>query len=259
MDLGIKEKRVLVTGVSQGIGKAVALSFAKEGCRVSVIARREDKLKDLVEEMGGESMGHSYYAGDMMKKGEPTNALKKLTSQGEDFEIVVHNIGGTLNLKNPLASVNEWCQVWYLNVGIAIEMNAILIPPMQKQKWGRIIHMSSISAESVRGSTPYAASKAYLNAYVKGVGRSFAIDGIVFSALMPGAIYAEGGHWDENSESNIKDKESFLKKKENFLKHHHAIGRLGTAEEIAPFAVFMASKYVTFAPTSIIPIDGGTM
>jgi len=51
MDLGIKEKRVLVTGVSQGIGKAVALSFAKEGCRVSVIARREDKLKDLVEEM----------------------------------------------------------------------------------------------------------------------------------------------------------------------------------------------------------------
>lgn len=259
MDLGIKGKKVLVTGASQGIGKAIALTFAKEGCKVAIIARREDRLKELVEKMGGESKGHSYYAGDLIKRGEPTAAVNNLVSRNGNFEIVVHNIGGTLNLKNPLASVEDWCKVWYFNVGIAIEINAVVIPPMQKQRWGRVIHISSISAESVRGSTPYAAAKAYLNAYVKGAGKSFAKDGIVFSALMPGAIYAKGGHWDENSEINSKDKEAFFKKREDFLRHHHAIGRLGTAEEIAPFSVFMASKYVTFATASIIPIDGGTM
>ncbi len=259
MELGIKGKRVLVTGASQGIGRTVALAFAEEGCKVSVIARRENKLKELVEEMGGESKGHLYYAGDMMKKGEPALTINKLTSKNNCFYIVVHNIGGTLNLKDPLASAEEWCQVWSLNVGIAIEINALVIPAMIKQKWGRIIHISSISAESVRGSTPYAAAKAYLNAYVKGIGRTFAKDNIIISAIMPGAVYAKGGHWDENSEINAKDKEAFFKKREDFLRHHHAIGRLGIPEEIAPFVIFMASNLVTFAAASIIPVDGGTM
>lgn len=252
MDLGIKDKRVLITGASQGIGKATALAFAEEGCRVAVIARREDKLKELIEEMGGKSKGHSYYARDLMKKGEPTAAVNELTSKGGNFEIVVHNIGGTLELKEPLAPVDKWHRVWQLNAGIAIEINALVVPFMQKQRWGRVIHISSVSAEDVRGSAPYAAAKAYLNAYVKGVGRAFAKDGIVFSAIMPGAIFAEGGHWD-----NIKKTNPDMV--EDFLRHHHAIGRLGSAEEIAPFVLFMASRQVTFAPASTIRVDGGTM
>ena len=252
MDLGIEGKRVLVTGASQGIGKEIALAFAKEGCRVAVIARRQDKLLDLVEEMGGEKKGHSYHVGDMLEKGSPSKALEALTCGKGGFEIAIHNIGGTLNLKNPLASVEEWNKVWFNNVGVAIEMNALLIPQMQKHAWGRVIHISSISAESVRGSTPYAAAKAYLNAYVKGIGRSFAKDNIVVSAIMPGAIWEEGGHWD-NIRKNKPEIES------DFLRHHHAIGRLGRAEEIAPFALFLASKWVTFAQATIIPVDGGTM
>ena len=258
MDLGIKDKRVLITGASQGIGRAIALEFSKEGCRVAVVARREKELKELVEEIGREEKRHTYFAVDLMKKAEPTRVVKELAKEG-NFDIVVHNLGGTLGVKNPLATVEDWNKVWQLNVGIAIEMNALLIQPMKKQKWGRIIHISSISAETLRGSAAYGVAKAYVNAYTKVLGRAVAQDGIVVSALMPGAIYAKGGHWDEESEINSKDKENFLKKREDFLRHHHAIGRLGTAEEIAPFAVFMASKYVTFAQTSIIPIDGGTM
>ena len=259
MDLGINGKRVLVTGASQGIGRAIALAFAKEGCRVSLIARRGNKLKEVIEEMGGTAKGHLFYEADLMKNGIALTAISSLIAEGGEFDIVVHNIGGTLNFKDPLARAMDWQKVWHFNVGIAIDINSTVIPPMQRNKWGRIIHISSISAESVRGSASYAASKAYLNAYVKGIGRVFAKDGIVISALMPGAVYAEGGHWDENSTINVNNKEAFLKKREDFLRHHHAIGRLGTAEEIAPFALFMASKHVTFAPTSLVPVDGGTM
>ena len=67
-----------------------------------------------------------------------------------------------------------------------------------------------------------------------------------------GAIIAEGGHWEEISKHNPA-------MMADFLRHHHAVGRLGTAEEIAAFAVFMASELVTFAQGSLIPVDGGTM
>lgn len=259
MDLGIKGKRVLVSGASQGIGKAIALEFAKEECEVTIIARRESALKEVVSEMGGKVRGHSYYAIDLMEAGAPTKAIKELLERSGAFDIVIHNIGGTLGVKDILSPVEDWIRVLQFNAGAAIEMNRYLVPPMQKRKWGRIVHVSSISAESLRGSAPYGAAKAYLNAYTKVLGRAVAQDGIVVSALLPGSVYAQGGDWDENGPRNINDQEAFFKKKADFLRHHHAIGRLGTAEEIAPFAVFMASEQVTFANASLIPIDGGTM
>ncbi|MBI2135302.1 SDR family oxidoreductase [Candidatus Woesearchaeota archaeon] len=258
MDLGIKGKKVLVTGASSGLGRLIATEFAKEGCLVSAIARREKELKELVKEIGGEKKGHSFYTADLMEKNAPAKAVKELSKKG-NFEIVVHNLGGTLEVKDPLASADDWHRVWKFNVGISIEINNLVIPSMQKNKWGRIVNISSISAESLRGSAAYAAAKAYLNAYTKTLGRAVAKDGIVVSALMPGAIYTKGGHWDENTGKNAKDKEAFFKKKSDFLRHHHAIGRLGNPEEIAPFVLFMASKHVTFANGSVIPADGGTM
>ena len=252
MDLGITGKRVLVTGASQGIGRAIALDFAREGCRVAVVARREKELRDVVEEMGGTGKGHSYYAADLMEPGAPTRVAEELLAQAGVFDIAVHNIGGTLQVKDPLSPMEQWREVWQFNVGIAIEMNALLIPPMQEKHWGRIIHVSSISAENLRGSGPYGAAKAYLNAYTKVLARGIAQTGVIVSAILPGAIIAEGGHWD-----NIRKHNPAMM--EDFLRHHHAVGRLGTAEEIAPFAVFMASELVTFAQGALVPVDGGTM
>ena len=252
MDLGIAGKRVLVTGASQGIGRAIALAFAAEGCRVAVIARRADKLEELVDEMGGKKAGHSFYATDLMPDDAPTRAVQALAAEDGDFEIVVNNVGENLGVRDPLSPVHEWRRVWRFNVGIAIEVNGLVVPPMKEREWGRIIHMSSVSAQSVRGSTPYAAAKAYLNAYTIGIGRSLAPNGIVVSALMPGVVLAEGGHWDgirKNRPEIIPD----------FIRHHQAIGRLGTVDDITPFALFMASQHVRFATGAIIPVDGGTM
>jgi len=252
MDLGIAGKRVLVTGASQGIGRAIALDFAREHCKVSLVARREKMLQQAVEEMGGAERGHSYCVADLMEEESPTRVVEELTAANGPFDIVVHNIGGTLEVKDPLSPMEQWRRVWQFNVGIAIEMNELLIPPMQKKQWGRVIHISSISAENLRGSGPYGAAKAYLNAYTKVLARGIAQSGVVVSAILPGAIIAEGGHWD-----NIrKNKPAMM---EDFLRHHHAIGRLGTAEEIAPFVLFMASQHVTFGQGALLNVDGGTM
>ena len=154
MDLGIKGKRVLVTGASQGVGRATALAFAKEGCRVAILSRREEELRQVVFEMGGEEKGHDYYVVDLMKMGAPAAAVEELIQRGGDFDIIVHNVGGTLNIKDPLSLSSDWAKVWQFNLGIAIDINAVVVPPMQQKKWGRVIHISSISGENLRGSGP---------------------------------------------------------------------------------------------------------
>ena len=124
---------------------------------------------------------------------------------------------------------------------------------MIKKKNGKIVHISSISAIALRGSAPYAASKTLLNSYITTLARELGSHEIVVSGIMPGALYAKGGHWDKVKKTNPQ-------KMKDFLRHHHAIGRLGLAKEISPWVLFLCSKYSTkFSTGSIINIDGGTM
>lgn len=252
MDLGIAGKRVLVTAGSRGLGRATALAFAREGCRVTVVARDQEKLDSLLLEMGGIEKGHAVLAADLMQPGGPERAVRALTAPGDPFEIVIHNLGGTLNVKDPLSDSGQWAQVWRFNAGIAIEINNLVIPAMVERGWGRILHVSSNAAENARGATPYAAAKAFLNTYVKGVGRTFAPTGVVLSAIMPGAFETTGGHWE-------KVRQEDPVKLNDFLSHHQAIGRLGRPEEIVSFLLFMASRHATFATAAVLTVDGGGM
>lgn len=257
MELGIKGKRVLITGGSRGIGAAIAKDFAREGCKVSIVSRNEESLKQKIKEIGGEAKGHEYIVSNLRDKGEPARVAQELIAKHKRVDIVVHNVGGALGQKDPLARAEDWNMVWQFNVGIAIEMNAVLIPPMKKQGWGRIVHVSSISGElgdpsmeSLRGALPYAAAKAYLNAYVKGLGRELAKDNVVVTGVMPGVVLSQGKYWDKLKRKNPK-----LVAK--FLKQHYPIGRFAMAQEISPFVVLLASDKASFAAGSIIPISGG--
>jgi 3-oxoacyl-[acyl-carrier protein] reductase len=188
----------------------------------------------------------------MMEPQAPARALKALVAQGGPFDIVIHNLGGTLGLKDPLSAPERWAEVWRFNAGIAIELNNLVIPAMEERGWGRIVHISSTAAESAKGSVPYAAAKAFLNTYVKGVGRAYASKGLVISAIMPAAFESEGGHW-----ARVRRDNPALV--EDYVRHHHAIGRLGTPEDISPFLLFMASTHVTFATAAVFAVDGGSM
>ena len=252
MELGLKNRKVLIVGIGNGIGKAIAIAFANEGSIVTALSRNEQKLKELIDEIGGEKKGHSFFKVDLMVDEKPRKTALPLIDQHKKFDIIVHNIGHHLGIREPLAAVKDWQLIWKLNVGISIEMNEILIPPLIEQKWGRVIHISSISAIILRGSPQYCTSKAYLNAYVTTVGRHLADTGVVMTSIMPGAVEFSGGYWDEIKKSNPE-------KYKGYLKEHQAIGRMGTPEEIASFAVFMGSVHSSFAPGTNIPVDGANM
>ena len=240
-----------MTGANRGIGRSIALALAREGGKVTVVARDAVRLGDVVEELGGKDAGHFAIAVDLMESGAPLELAETLVSEGP-IEIVVHNVGGTLGVRSALATVEDWNRVWMFNVGIAIAMNSVLVPPMQAQRWGRVVHVSSISAINLRGSPAYGSAKAGLNAYVKGLGRAVASDNVIASAILPGAVDAPGGHWEQVAKNNpeiIPD----------FLRHHQAIGRFGTPDEVAELALFMCSNQASFCAGALVEVDGGTM
>lgn len=261
-DLGIKGKNVLVVGASKGIGKAIALGFAKEGAKLVTVARSGDLLEKLADEAkaaGAESF--AYEVNDVMKIDNKEFAESLLAKYG-DFDIVVYNVGGSLISRDPLAGIADWEYALKFNALAAVDMSSVLVPPMQQKKWGRVIHISSISAVMLRGNPLYASAKAFLNAYVTTVGRSLAKDGVVMSAVMPGAVSFEGSYWDKRSKDFEKPSDGGKSGVEicaDFLWHHQAAGRFGTPEEIANAVLFMASEQASFMPAALIPVDGANM
>lgn len=259
MDLGIAKKRVLITGASRGIGAEIARHFAKEGCKLSLIARDPVNLEAVLTEIDSNETGHDYLEINLRDHGAPTEAAKELLSRHSSIDIIVHNIGGALGVKDPLADLNDWLEVWKFNVGIAIEMNANLVPVMKENQWGRIIHVSSINAvtggtkvQPYGGSPAYSCAKAFLNMYTKTLSRELAKENVIISCLMPGTILSKGKHWDKLKDANpqlVKD----------YLERNLALGRFGKAEEIAPFVLMLASKHASFAVGSIINVDGGVL
>lgn len=252
MNLGIENKKVLVVGAAKGIGKSIAINFAKEGAIVIAIDIEKSLLLDLNSELHAISdKNHSFYIADLMNI-DISEFAKKLIYDNDCFDIVVHNVGGSLVSRDPLASLDEWLYAWKFNAGIAIAMNHILIPPMIEKDWGRVIHISSISSKILRGNPLYASAKEFLNAYVTTVGRAMAPKGVVMTAVMPGAIEFKDSYWQECKTSNPE-------KYYGFLKEHQAINRFGTPQEVADVVLFLASEQASFMQTSIVAVDGASM
>ena len=252
MELGIKDKRVLVVGASKGIGRAIAMGFAKEGANIVAVARSEKllvSLRDECAENGAASF--AYEVKDIMECNTKEFADALLSKYGV-FDIVVHNVGGSLISRDHLASADDWNYALKFNAVASIDMNSSLIPPMIEKGYGRVIHISSISAIMLRGNPLYASAKAFLNAYVTTVGRQLAPTGVVMCSVMPGAVAFEDSYWDKA----VKAGEP---KVNDFLRHHQAVNRFGTPEEIANTVLFMASDKATFMQATNIPVDGENM
>jgi NAD(P)-dependent dehydrogenase (short-subunit alcohol dehydrogenase family) len=250
MNLGIENRLALITGAGRGIGRAIARCLAREGVHVAVVARSESDVESLVNEMGGAEKGHLGVALDLTREEGPSELFKTLIEKFGEPSIVVHNLGGTLDIKDPFCSIADWRRVYRCNFEVAVELNILLVPPMQKQRWGRVVHISSISAMENHGPITYCAIKAALTAYVRSFGGVVAPDGVVISAILPGAVFTEGGYWDYTSKNNPEHVRRYLSERQR-------IGRFGKPEEIGNMVAFLCSNLASFNTGSIIPIDGG--
>lgn len=239
-------KKALITGGSRGIGAAIARELADSGIRVTVASRKSEALNQLMRALPGE--GHSCFEVDMQSEMEIPLFLDYV--KDKDFDIVVNNAGGNLGLTNPLDNFQSFEKVLNFNLGLAVDINARVLPGMINRKWGRITHISSISALENQGPPQYCAAKAALNAYIRSVGRFVAADGVVVTGVMPGAVMTAGGYWDQVMKESPEHGE-------NFLRDRMAIKRFGEVKEISSIVRFLVSDAASFMTGSIVLADGG--
>lgn len=246
MQFKFNKKLVLITGSTKGIGFDVALRFLNYGAKVIITGRQlsrknEDKIK---------GKDYVFFKVNFQNIVETKKFLKKFRNKKLFPDIIVNNVGGNENVKNPLCDTKDWQKVININLLTAIEVNNFFIPHMKKKKWGRICHISSISALENQGHPAYCAVKAAINAYVRSVGRYLSKDKIVMNCVMPGAILTENGYWDVLRKNNRKVYT-------NYTKNRMAIQRLGTPSEISNFIIFSCSEYASFSVGSAFLVDGG--
>ena len=250
MNLGIKDKLALVTGAGRGLGEGICRSLAAEGVRILATSRTASDLDQLLQEIGGAAAGHLALPLDIAASDGPDKLISFARERGVQPDIIVNNVGGNLAYTDPLGPLDEWRQVMRLNVEVALEINRAFIPHMRASKWGRICHVSSISALENQGPPAYCAAKAALNAYVRSLGRYVSADNVILTSIMPGAVFTKDGYWDVAS----RERPTHVEK---YLNERMAIRRFGRVEEISELVAFLCSEHSSFCVGSALLADGG--
>ncbi|MHB2019349.1 MAG: SDR family NAD(P)-dependent oxidoreductase [Candidatus Xenobia bacterium] len=248
MDLGIEGRLTLVTGASRGIGRSIAIELSQHGARVVLVARSGQGLNKTREEMLNPER-HLVVAADLMT----TEGIRQVTTEVEEqgnLDILIHNLGGSLGITDPFASVEEWARVWHYNVGIGHELNRIFVPHMIERRWGRIVHLSTLSTVTHKGNAAYVSSKCALDGYIKRMSREIARHGVIMSAVAPGAVVLEGRYFARLQ----KEDPAAL---ETYYDQNLPIRRLGTGQDVAQVVVFLCSAQAAYMVGSIVAVDGG--
>ena len=257
IDLGLKDKTVLVTGGSQGIGAAIAQAFAKQGARVSISARTEDDLKAAATQIEEEtSTDVKTIVGDLSQAGEGERVVNEAVSQLGRLDILVNNAGSAPGGMLDELSEEDWQKGLQLKFMGYIRCTTAAIPIMQKQGGGRIVNVvGNDGLKSAHWELVPAACNAALLIVMQALGERYGSDGINITCLNPGPVATERmnylmGVWAESK--GIPFEQSVRLHEESI-----PLKKLCTPEEVANVALFLASDLASFVNAAHINVDGG--
>jgi 3-oxoacyl-[acyl-carrier protein] reductase len=249
MDLGLKDKVVVITGASRGIGKAIALGFAAEGARMSICARTPETLQNAADEIKAYGVEVFARPADITKSSHVEAFVKETLDRYGRIDVLVNNVGGSRWTPVLEISDEEWHEIVDMNLVCAVRMSRAVIPTMQSQEKGVIIMISSIWGREAGGHITYNAGKAAMISMSKSLARDLLKYGIRVNSVAPGSIIFPGGGWDRRQKA---DPEGIAE----FIKRDMPSGRFGRPEEIANVVVFLASDRASLVAGACINVDG---
>ena len=252
MDLGIENKIALVTGSSRGIGKAAAISLAKEGAKVVICGRNQITLDTTLTEIKKINPNTIGINCDVTDESDLVTLVNEIKTQLGEIDILINNVGGSVNREGiegtPIKDLN---QTFNLNLNPAIKLMQLVIPQMKLQKWGRIINISSVYGRELGGNLSYMTAKAALNSITKHSAIDLAPYGILINAVAPGPVSHKDGSWEKFQKNNSKEVV------QNFINENLPIGKFGWPEPVGDLVAFLSSKNSGFITGTCINIDGG--
>ncbi len=263
MHFGLKEKVVLVTGASKGIGKAIAAAFAAEGSYVVLAARHQQELEQVAEvirQHGGNALA---LAADVTNASEIQRLVQQAIAHFGTIHILVNNAGGTDSFASfEELSDEDWINSFHLNVLSTVRLTRAILPYMQQQKWGRIINISSENGTQPDPVMPhYSVTKAAINNLTKSLSKTYTKDGILINAVSPALI--KNPLFEQIFAAQAQEHGITLQEAEQaFLRQnrpHIEVGRPGTPEEAASAVVFLASEAASFITGTNLRVDGGSV
>lgn len=245
MDMQLINKTALVTGASQGIGRAIAKGLAAEGVQTCIVARRGKLLEELSAEIvanGGRKP--AIVEIDVMEADAPVRLARAAEQALGKIDILINSAGGSKPAIHVDAPDNAWEESMTLNFVRVRQLTHAVLPGMVQRKWGRIINISGKSEpEALIAATP---TKAAIHAWSKGLSREVGPHGITVNCIPPGRIMSE----------QIRRKYSPEFRAEQSAKEI-PVGRYGEPEELAVLAVFLASPVAAYITGTVMPVDGG--
>lgn len=248
MDLGLADKKAIITGGSRGIGLHIGMQLASEGCDIAFCARNQDDIDTACERLNGpDNRKVIGFQADLMSDTETRQFARQALNGLGGVDILIHNASG-FDMSGDEAG---WIRSFQVDMMAGVRLVEETLPALQSSNAASITFIGSMASKFHFGRPPssYGAAKAAMRVYANELAQNYGKDGIRANVISPGAVWFEGGSWDQQKQNNPR----FYEAVEKAI----PLGRLGTAEEIARTVAFVASPAGLWINATHIAADGG--
>lgn len=249
MELSLKNKNVLISGGSNGIGLSIVTGFLEEGANVIVISRGISFFDEFKVLLGFNKDSLFFFSCDLIDERILESTSRIILKKFGTIDIVISNVGSGKSSSSPISEKEQWDKVWDINFSSALNLARVFTPHLTKSK-GVLIFISSIAGlEAIPAPTDYSVAKSALVSFSKMLAKKLAPD-VRVNVVLPGNIMTKNGTWKQKWDEDSKNVSKMINSSV-------PLKRFGTPEEVSNAVLFLSSNRASFITGSCLVVDGG--